>query len=135
VSDRYLLANIVYQGHAGGLDPEAIRRVGAVAKCPFIGGVGATMFGKKENSFEGLPRMAEMYEIFEASGETPADVIRRERIQRAASMLDDRIANYSVADVAFSTGFGDVTTFTRAFRRYFGVTPRDWRSGLTSPAS
>jgi dTMP kinase len=31
VSDRYLLANIVYQGHAGGLEPETIRRVGAVA--------------------------------------------------------------------------------------------------------
>lgn len=31
VSDRYLLANIVYQGHAGGLDPEVIRSVGAVA--------------------------------------------------------------------------------------------------------
>jgi dTMP kinase len=31
VSDRYLLANVVYQGHAGGLDPEAIRQVGAVA--------------------------------------------------------------------------------------------------------
>lgn len=31
VSDRYLLANIVYQGHAGGLDPEVIREVGGVA--------------------------------------------------------------------------------------------------------
>jgi dTMP kinase len=31
VSDRYLLANIVYQGHAGGLDPEIVRRVGEVA--------------------------------------------------------------------------------------------------------
>ncbi|MFM7074645.1 MAG: dTMP kinase [Planctomycetaceae bacterium] len=31
VSDRFLLSNIVYQGHAGGLDPEAIRRVGEVA--------------------------------------------------------------------------------------------------------
>ena len=31
VSDRYLLANVVYQGHAGGLDPETIRAVGAVA--------------------------------------------------------------------------------------------------------
>jgi dTMP kinase len=30
-SDRFLLANIVYQGHAGGLEVEAIRRVGAVA--------------------------------------------------------------------------------------------------------
>lgn len=31
VSDRYLLSNIVYQGHAGGLDPATIRRVGDVA--------------------------------------------------------------------------------------------------------
>lgn len=31
VSDRYLLANVVYQGHAGGLPVEAVRRVGAVA--------------------------------------------------------------------------------------------------------
>jgi dTMP kinase len=31
VSDRYLLSNVVYQGHAGGLDPDTIRRVGEVA--------------------------------------------------------------------------------------------------------
>lgn len=31
VSDRYVLANIVYQGHAGGLDVEQIRRIGQVA--------------------------------------------------------------------------------------------------------
>jgi len=31
VSDRYLLANLVYQGHAGGLDLEMIRAVGGIA--------------------------------------------------------------------------------------------------------
>ena len=31
VSDRYLLANVVYQGHAGGEEPSAIWNVGAVA--------------------------------------------------------------------------------------------------------
>lgn len=31
VSDRYLLANIVYQAHAGGLDPTDVKRVGEVA--------------------------------------------------------------------------------------------------------
>lgn len=31
VSDRFLLANVVYQGHAGGFDLEAIRSVGLVA--------------------------------------------------------------------------------------------------------
>jgi dTMP kinase len=31
VSDRYLLANVVYQGHASGLDVRAVRQVGEVA--------------------------------------------------------------------------------------------------------
>lgn len=31
ITDRYLLANVVYQGVAGGLDPEAIWNVGRVA--------------------------------------------------------------------------------------------------------
>lgn len=31
ISDRFLLANVVYQGHAGGLDPEQIWQVGHVA--------------------------------------------------------------------------------------------------------
>jgi dTMP kinase len=31
VADRYLLANVVYQGHAGGLDPETLWEVGRVA--------------------------------------------------------------------------------------------------------
>lgn len=31
VSDRYLLANVVYQGHAGGLDTELLWRLGALA--------------------------------------------------------------------------------------------------------
>lgn len=31
VSDRYLMSNVVYQGHAGGLGPELVRDVGRVA--------------------------------------------------------------------------------------------------------
>jgi len=31
VSDRYLLSNVVYQGYAGGLDPDTIREVGRIA--------------------------------------------------------------------------------------------------------
>jgi dTMP kinase len=31
VSDRYLLANVVYQGHAGGLDPELLWHIGRLA--------------------------------------------------------------------------------------------------------
>jgi dTMP kinase len=33
VCDRFLLANVVYQGHAGGLDPEELWRIGHFATC------------------------------------------------------------------------------------------------------
>jgi dTMP kinase len=33
VSDRFLLANVVYQGHAGGLDPQRLWEVGRFATC------------------------------------------------------------------------------------------------------
>jgi dTMP kinase len=33
ISDRFLLANVVYQAHAGGLDPEDIWRIGHFATC------------------------------------------------------------------------------------------------------
>jgi dTMP kinase len=39
VSDRFLLANVVYQGHAGGLDSEEIWRIGRIA----TGGIEPTM--------------------------------------------------------------------------------------------
>lgn len=35
ISDRYLLANVVYQGHAGGLEPDDVWTVGRVA----VGGI------------------------------------------------------------------------------------------------
>ena len=31
VSDRFVLANVVYQGHAGGLDPDTVRQMGQIA--------------------------------------------------------------------------------------------------------
>src|SRR6266851_8172175 len=31
ISDRYLLANVVYQGHAGGLDPDQLWEIGRLA--------------------------------------------------------------------------------------------------------
>lgn len=33
ISDRFLLSNVVYQGHAGGLDPEDLWKIGHFATC------------------------------------------------------------------------------------------------------
>lgn len=32
-----------------------------------------------------------------------------------------------IKDIAYSVGFADLSNFTRAFRGWFGMTPRDFR--------
>jgi dTMP kinase len=36
ISDRYLLANVVYQGHAGGLDPASVWEIGRLATAGIV---------------------------------------------------------------------------------------------------
>lgn len=58
----------------------------------------------------------------------PASYIRTERLRAARQeLLDEGTMTRSIADIAYSWGFGDATTFTRAFRRYFGERPSDIR--------
>ena len=48
--------------------------------------------------------------------------VRRETAERLLARTD-----YSVAEVAFLTGFAEQSTFTRAFKRWTGQTPRAYR--------
>jgi AraC family transcriptional regulator len=59
------------------------------------------------------------------TGTTPHQYMLRARLRRAAIRL--RIDDAKVVDVAFETGFGDVSNFNRAFRAEFGVSPTRYR--------
>jgi AraC family transcriptional regulator len=58
-------------------------------------------------------------------GETPAQLALRLRLGRAARLL--LAGGDSVLDVALSCGFQSHEAFSRAFRRRFAMTPRDYR--------
>src|SRR5215216_1963430 len=58
-------------------------------------------------------------------GETPKQHVDRLRLERAAYKL--AITDDSVLDIALSVGFKNHETFSRAFKRAFGYTPRDYR--------
>jgi AraC-like DNA-binding protein len=74
-----------------------------------------------------------LYQVFESVGLTPAAVLRAERIHVAARMLTDRRSTLrTVEQVAYASGFDDSTTFTRAFRRAYGCTPREFRARAAS---
>ncbi len=60
-----------------------------------------------------------------AMGETPKQYVDRLRLEKAAYKL--QITDDPIFDVCLSVGFKNHETFTRAFRRYFGTSPRDCR--------
>jgi AraC-like DNA-binding protein len=67
--------------------------------------------------------------LFSAHGECLADFILEQRLQRCAEALrDPSKERRTITEIALSWGFGDSAGFSRAFRRRFGTTPRDWRA-------
>lgn len=73
-----------------------------------------------------------LYEIFESSGVGPSQFLRTERLRLAAARLrDPEWSRNPISEIAAASGFVDPTTFARAFRRVYGVSPRSWRSGAT----
>jgi AraC family transcriptional regulator len=59
------------------------------------------------------------------TGLTPHQYVRRSRLREAAMRLT--LEPTKVIDIAFETGFGDVSNFNRAFRAEFGASPREYR--------
>lgn len=57
------------------------------------------------------------------------DAVRREM---AAHYLNQR--HLAISDLAPLLGYSELSAFTRAFRRWYGVSPRGWRSGTPAAA-
>ena len=64
-------------------------------------------------------------------GRTYQELVDRARRELARALLRD--TQYSLADVAFLTGFSEQSTFTRAFKRWSGQTPRSFRLEAPTP--
>lgn len=66
--------------------------------------------------------------IFHAEGTSPFRWVQEQRLERAARLLaDPGQASLSITDIAFGVGFTDTSHFTRAFRKRYGTSPRDYR--------
>ncbi len=58
-------------------------------------------------------------------------VITQERLQSAARKLHPAAA-LSISDVAYHSGFNDISHFNRLFKKQFGMSPTDYRLSLVS---
>src|SRR5262249_27205095 len=62
--------------------------------------------------------------IFELSGETVGGWIRERRLAWALHALESpSFARHSIGAIAYAAGFADVTHFSHAFRRRYGINP------------
>ncbi|MEP0547221.1 MAG: two-component regulator propeller domain-containing protein [Rhodothermales bacterium] len=65
------------------------------------------------------------------AGQTPTDLIRTARLERAAHLLDGRAG--SVSEIAYAVGFKSVAYFSDSFVRAYGCRPSSYaaREGMT----
>lgn len=67
-----------------------------------------------------------LHNLFKDDGRTVWEYVTEERLRRARAMLEfEGGAGTRVTDVALSCGYSNLSQFSTAFRRAFGVTPRE----------
>jgi AraC-like DNA-binding protein len=72
------------------------------------------------------PRYIRM--LFEGEGLTFTEFVREQRLLRARSkLLSARCDHLRISDIAYESGFNDLSYFNRAFRRRFGHSPGEAR--------
>ncbi|MGB6351956.1 MAG: AraC family transcriptional regulator [Pseudolabrys sp.] len=77
--------------------------------------------------------------LFEREDTTFSEFLLAQRLNRAHYMLTQpRLAQSPVATIAYDVGFGDLSYFSRCFKKLYGATPRDIRNRAlrsTEPAA
>ena len=60
----------------------------------------------------------------EFTGETPTEYINRRRIERAAFEMS--VNRKNVTEAAYESGFNELSHFSRTFKKYKGISPREF---------
>jgi len=72
----------------------------------------------------GMSRGSLYYKLIELTGLTPIEYMRSVKLEKAAALL--QTSDYNVAQIAYMTGFGTPSYFSRMFKGKFGVLPSEY---------
>lgn len=71
----------------------------------------------------------QLYRLFEEQGDSVCRYIQRTRLQRSASDLaNPNLRRESITAIAYKWGFTDSAHFSRAFKKQFEQSPKDYRA-------
>lgn len=71
----------------------------------------------------------QLYRLFEEQGDSVCRYIQRMRLQRSADDLSNpMLKGESITSIAYKWGFTDSAHFSRAFKKQFGLSPKDYRT-------
>lgn len=72
--------------------------------------------------------LRQLYRLFEEQGDSVCRYIQRTRLQRSASDLSNpHLQHESITAIAHKWGFTDSANYSRAFKKQFELSPRDYR--------
>lgn len=72
----------------------------------------------------GISRVHLYRKMKELTGQTPHEFIRNIRLKNAASLLAKKSMN--VSEVTYACGFANTASFSIIFKKFYGVSPRDY---------
>lgn len=72
-----------------------------------------------------------LHKLFEPSGKSFAQTIINMRLTSCAQILARAPHHIKISEIAYRCGFGDISHFSRIFRRTYGTSPRDYRNDNT----
>jgi len=64
-----------------------------------------------------------LHRLLESTGRTFSQHLLEQRLERASAELRNPERRLKIAEIAFASGFSDISHFNRSFRRAFGDTP------------
>jgi AraC-like DNA-binding protein len=72
--------------------------------------------------------------LFYDDGTSFTEFVNAVRLDHIAALLrDPRLSGHTIAALALTAGFGDISWFNQVFRRRFGMTPSELRAGGERP--
>lgn len=71
-----------------------------------------------------------LHDLIGETGESFTEMVNRLRLERACGLLcDPKYRHLRIGEIAFASGFNDLSYFNRLFRRRFGETPGTFKAG------